>query len=79
MTFVWLILIYRSANSANGTGSVIPRVVTDHAGNSMTITAPVTMTYVTTLPNGVVSTVTETFTPDPAPGVGGEPEHSLEP
>ncbi|KAG8861869.1 hypothetical protein FRB91_000113 [Serendipita sp. 411] len=51
-----------------------PQVVTDHLGNSLTITAPYTTTYVTTLPNGVVSTVTEVITPTSyisGPGQGG--------
>lgn len=76
-----------SGNSANGgtapmnalyTGSgavtaVTIGVLTDHSGHTITTTgtAPITLTYVTTLPNGVVSTVTEVITPTAE--VFGEP------
>lgn len=48
-------------------------VLTDHSGHTITTTgtAPITLTYVTTLPNGVVSTVTEVITPTAE--VFGEP------
>jgi len=55
---------------ANPTG----QVVTDEFGNTLTITGPVTRTWVTTLPNGVVSTVTEVLTPTvEVPGSGPSP------
>ncbi|CAG7849283.1 SubName: Full=Uncharacterized protein {ECO:0000313/EMBL:CCA69493.1} [Serendipita indica DSM 11827] len=60
-------------NLAHGgsTTTIPPQVVTDHQGNLHTITAPLTRTYLTTLPNGVVSTVTEVITPTDYVGASG--------
>lgn len=55
-----------------------PQVVTDHEGNTLTLTGPVTRTWVTTFPNGVVSTVTEVLTPT-VDVAGAEPPISMAP
>ncbi|KAG8810700.1 hypothetical protein FRC17_002823 [Serendipita sp. 399] len=55
--------INAGANLNGLTRTTPPQVVTDHNGHLLTITGPYTTTYVTTLPNGVVSTVTEVITP----------------
>jgi hypothetical protein len=38
-------------------------IVTDENGHTIVATGPVTFEYLTTLPNGIVSTVTEVVTP----------------
>lgn len=45
------------------TGTGVLSVFTDPYGHTIVATAPVTFEYLTTLPNGVVSTVTEVVTP----------------
>lgn len=57
---------------------ITPQVVTDHEGNTLTLTGPVTRTWVTTFPNGVVSTVTEVLTPT-VDVAGAEPPISMAP
>ncbi|PVF99713.1 hypothetical protein CPB86DRAFT_756192 [Serendipita vermifera] len=61
-----------AAGTSTATGSA-SRFITDRLGNTVAVTGtePITLTYLTTLPNGVVSTVTEIVTPTSADATNG--------